>query len=176
MATVLEEYFPFASGAGSNVSEDEWRTMAEQWLPSGVVDGQANEFAVAQRAAGANMSVDVATGQARIQGIVGVSSTLKNQGIAANATGNPRIDRVILRADFTAKVIELDVLTGTPAAVPVEPALTQNSAIWEIALARIAVAAGAVSIVTANITDERTINTPGGGGGADVLQTQVFGN
>jgi hypothetical protein len=48
------------------------------------------------------------------------------------------------------------VLMGTPAESPTAPALTQVAAgVWEIALASVAVAAAAASIVDANITDER---------------------
>lgn len=179
MGTTLAEYFPFDAGAGANVTEAQWREMAESWLPTGIVSGITNQFAVAQRAAGANMSVDVATGQARIQGHVGVSTSIINVGVAANGTGNPRIDRIILRANFTTNIVEVDILQGTPAGSPVAPTLTQNSAMWEISLAQIAVAAGAVSIATANITDERTIKTPAGAaasGDSDqiVLGVQVF--
>ncbi|MES2405559.1 MAG: hypothetical protein V4567_14660, partial [Pseudomonadota bacterium] len=49
---------------------------------------------------------------------------------------NPRIDRVVLRADFVNNNIVLDVLQGTPAVSPAAPALTQNTSIWEISLAQ----------------------------------------
>lgn len=155
MSTNLDTYLPFASGAGSNVTEEQWRDLAEQWFPTGVVFGYANQFAVAQRAAGANMSVDVATGQARIRGHEGINTSIKNLGIGANATGNPRIDTVVLRADFVNDVIVLDVLAGTAAVNPSPPALTQNSSMWEIALANVWVAAAAATIATADLRDRR---------------------
>lgn len=74
---------------------------------------------------------------------------------AANAT-NPRIDRVVVRRDLTARTGSIAVLTGTPAASPVAPALTQNAAgVWEVPLAQVRVNASVASIVNANITDER---------------------
>lgn len=160
MAMVLDQYYPFATGPGSNVAEVQWRQMAQLWLPTGVVAGALsglNEMVVAQRAAGANMSVDVATGWVWIQGEFGVLAGLANLGITGNASGNPRIDMVVARADFVNDRIELDVLAGTPAVTPAAPALTQNTVMWEIPLAEVAVAAGATSIVTANITDLRAI-------------------
>lgn len=179
MSTTLTEYFPFDAGTGANVTESQWRKMASLWFGTGVVDDALsllNELAVSQRAAGANMSVDVATGQTWIRGEFGELTVATNLGISANATGNPRIDRVVLRADFVNNNIVVDVLTGTPAVSPVAPALTQNTSMWEISLAAIAVAAGAVSIVTANITDERTIVSRAAAGDSDqiVLAVQVF--
>lgn len=158
MSTPLTEYFPFDAGAGANVTEAQWREMARLWLPTGIIpaaDSSLNELAVSQRGAGANMSVDVATGWAWILGEFGALTVATNVGISANATGNPRIDLVVLRADFVNNNVVLDVLVGTPAVAPVEPVLTQNSSMWEIPLAAIDVAAAAVSILTASIRDRR---------------------
>lgn len=161
MSVDFTEYFPFATGAGSNVTEAQWRELVGILFPTSVVAASTsglNALAVSQRAAGANMSVDVATGWAFVKGELGVLSALQNVAIAANASGNPRIDRVIVRNDFILKKILLDVLTGTPAGSPVAPALTQNTTtMWEISLAAVAVASGAASIVTANLTDERRV-------------------
>lgn len=158
MATDLDEFYPFATGAGANVSEEEWREMAEDWLPTGVVAGEDSELAVVQHSPSAAASIDVSTGEVRIAGHVGLVTATKTLGIAANASGNPRIDLIVARAVFTAgsKKIELDVLQGTAAAAPVEPALTQNlTSMWEEPLAAIDVAAGFATIVTANIRDRR---------------------
>lgn len=69
----------------------------------------------------------------------------------------PRIDRVALRLDraTATRSIAPVVLRGTPAASPLAPALTRNGIVWEISLARVAIAAGADEIVGGNITDER---------------------
>lgn len=157
----LAQYFPYATGAGSNVTEDQWRELVGLLFPTSVIAASTsglNALAVAQRALGANMSVDVATGWTFIKGELGVLSAAQNLGISSNPSGNPRIDRVVLRNDFLNKRIDLDVLVGTPAGSPVAPALTQNTTtMWEISLAAVAVAAGATSIVTANLTDERRV-------------------
>lgn len=160
MPTDLDEFYPFATGAGANVSEEEWREMAEDWLATGVVAGEDSELAVVEHTPSAAASVDVSTGEVRIAGHVGIVSAIKTLGIAANASGNPRIDLIVARAVFTAgsKKIELDVLQGTAAAAPVEPALTQNlTSMWEEPLAAIDVASGFVTIVTANIRNRRSL-------------------
>ena len=76
---------------------------------------------------------------------------------AANAT-NPRVDLVCATVvdsyyqNGGADGAQLQIVTGTPAAVPAVPATPANSK----ALARVAVAAGAVSITAGNITDLRS--------------------
>ena len=152
---MTQRYFPFDSGAGGSITEASWRDMAALWLSDGVIRGKLNSGAVTQRAAGANKSVDVASLQAWVNGHFFESDATENLTIADNASGNPRIDRIVVRADFTANTITLAVLQGTPAATPVAPALTQSSSTWELSLAQVAVANGFASVADANITDER---------------------
>lgn len=75
--------------------------------------------------------------------------------IAAADPTNPRIDRIILRVDKTAQTIRRAVLTGTPAATPAKPTLTNTATIVEISLAYIWVAAAVATIVQQEIHDER---------------------
>lgn len=110
------------------------------------------------------MSVLVAQGWGAI-----VGTTQANMGTyqfyndaSATATittadpSNPRIDRVCITvsdAYYTGALnqVAINVVAGTPAASPSAPATPANS----ISLATVAVAAGATSITTANITDTR---------------------
>lgn len=153
MSTSFDTYLPFSSGAGGNVTENQWEDFAEQWMPNGVVFGYANGLAVSQHPV-ANLSVDVATGQCRIRGHEGISTAIKTLIVAPNADVNPRIDLVVARVDLTLKTVVLDIVVGTAAANPVEPALTQNSSIWEIALG-----AAYVGPSTSAITDVRDRRT-----------------
>ena len=129
----------------------------------------STDLAVTQRAAGANMSVDVAAGSCYItgddqaeQGTYRCRNTATvNLTISAADPTNPRIDLVVARVrdsnvtggsdDFL-----LQKINGTPAASPTVPALINGA----IPLAQVAVATGAASIVTANITDRRTPAVP----------------
>lgn len=151
-------YFPFDSGAGADVTEGQWRKMAMFWLDTGVLSGELNEFEVVQHGAG-DMSVDLKTGKAWIRGHYVESDATANLPVADNNSGDPRIDRVILRADFVANTITPEVLEGTPAGSPTAPALTQSSARWEIPLALLDVADGATSVLTADITDDRQVSS-----------------
>lgn len=69
---------------------------------------------------------------------------------------NARIDRIVLTLNYAARNITLNVKKGTPAQSPTAPALSRTKGvIWEIALADIAVSAGATAITAADITDTR---------------------
>jgi hypothetical protein len=124
----------------------------------GVIDGLDDELAVT--AAGTDMNVDIASGRALIKGHLYRWPAAREVTVTANSSGNPRIDRVILRLQRPGQAeegkIDLLVLAGTPAASPSAPALTQSAAVWEISLAQVAVANGATSISNGNVTDERS--------------------
>lgn len=101
----------------------------------------------------ATTSIDVLIGAAMVQGIAYISTATESFIIAVNSSGNPRIDTVILRADYALQTVRLAVLQGTPAASPSAPALTQSANVmWEIPLADIAVVDSFVTITNANIT------------------------
>lgn len=104
----------------------------------------------------ASAGVRVFEGRAVVDGTFYESDATETLSIAANVSGNPRIDTVILRRDDTLQTVRLAVLTGTPAATPVAPSLTQSATIWEIPLADIAVANGFATITNDNITPRRT--------------------
>jgi len=126
----------------------------------------AGDLAVTQNGT-PNMSVNVAAGRAFIRG---TETGSLNQGaysffndgavnlaVAAADPTNPRRDLVIAQvrdSNYSGGVNDarLTVVTGTPAASPSDPTPPVNA----LVLARIAVAAGATSVVTANITDLRT--------------------
>jgi len=100
----------------------------------------------------ATTQVSVLPGSALVRGIAYINDGTENLSIAANASGNPRIDTIILEADFTLQTVRLDVLQGTPAASPSPPSLTQtDNVLWQIPLADIAVANGFVTITDADV-------------------------
>lgn len=77
---------------------------------------------------------------------------------AAEATGTlNRIDRVILEWKTTdyADLPEVKILTGTSASSAVAPALTNNSTVRQLSLARISIPAGTTELTSVLITDER---------------------
>lgn len=136
----------------------------------GVVDKDSDDCKVSEKSGAPNMSVDVAIGSfylplssfaenSKLMKYVGGSITaIQNAVIAPNASGNPRIDKVCIEflpgaspASDGDDVFQITVVQGTPAGSPVAPATPNN----HLALATVAVANGASSIVNANITDLR---------------------
>lgn len=156
-------YFPFASGAGANVSESGWGAMARHWLGTGILHGELNDSLVYGDSSG--MQVKVKSGRAWLDGFFfqdDASGGDTALSIAAADPSNPRVDLVVLRLDHTIPSIAYVVLTGTPAGSPVAPTPTQTvGGRWELPLAKVAVAAAASTISAANVTDQRTFAAVG---------------
>ena len=124
----------------------------------------SGDFAVSQKGT-PNMSVDVAAGRAYVAGDEATYQGLyfvENRGVvnlavsAADAT-NPRKDLVVLQVEDSTysgatDAASLAVVTGTPAASPVEPTVPDNA----LVLALVDVAANETTILSADITDRRT--------------------
>jgi hypothetical protein len=144
----------------------------------GVLQG----LGVSQRGAGANMSVDIAIGDAIIPrsdatyGHPCFNDAVLNKTITTADPSNPRRDIVIMYVDYTVTpstgvsnntngVVATKVVAGTPAGSPVDPS---DSALQSAAgsgnpyikLARVRVGAGVTSIGNSVIDDLRTLATP----------------
>lgn len=155
----------------ANTEFAEWaeRSFGATRNNSGVVTGTYSESAqldplqVTQNSP-TGMSVLVNIGAALVDGTTYYNDAALTVTVAANASGNPRIDTIVLRKSFAAQTVRAAILQGTPAASPVPPTLTQSAGVtWEIPLADIAVANGAVSITNANITNRAmTVQEPEG--------------
>lgn len=112
----------------------------------------------------ASANVEIHIGAALVNGKLYESDATEQLAVGANASGNARIDTLVLRTDYTAQTIRQVIKQGTPAGSPVRPSLTQSASIWEIPLADIAVANGFSTIVDINITDRRrAIHATGAG-------------
>lgn len=150
---------------GSHPAENDRLTAQAIFATTGIVT--SGSMAVTANSP-VGMSVLVASGWAAI-----VGTTQANMGtyLAYNdATAtltittadptNPRVDRVVVTVNdayYTGSTnnVVFQVLAGTPAGSPTAPATPANS----ISLATIAVAAGALSIGSGNITDTRVLTT-----------------
>lgn len=175
-------YFPFDSGAGSTVTEAQWSKMGRWWRGDGVLWDALNKLEVYADSTG--MQVKVRSGAAWIRGHYYESDAQETLAIsAAHATLN-RIDRVVVRLNWTASTISLAVRTGTPASTPSAPAVTQTTTTWEISLAQVYVGAAVSTIAAGNVKDERPWAVGGEslfniqvilGNGIDVLTTGVKG-
>jgi hypothetical protein len=128
-------------------------------LTNGIIAGTLglNGLAVTEHAGAPAMSVDVATGGAKIVGYDYYNSAVVTKTIEAADVTHPRIDRIIVRNTSTGSPgsAVLAVLKGTAATPAVAPALTANATVNEISLASVSVVVGTTAITNAMITDER---------------------
>jgi hypothetical protein len=115
---MAESYWPFDAGSGASSTETRWRAMAQHWVlgGSGVLATELNKLSTIGDSTGMQVKVD--TGRAWVAGHFYENDAQRTLAIASNSSGNPRIDRVVVRADFTANTITALVITGTPAASP----------------------------------------------------------
>ena len=147
---------------GSYTAQNDRLNANATWGTTGV--RRAGDLAVTQSGT-PGMSVSIAAGWGVIVGNfttnVGTYGFYNDGAVTATITtaspSLPRIDLVCITVNDSAYTgslnnVTVQVVAGTPAASPTAPATPTNS----LALARVAVAAGATSILNANITDVRT--------------------
>jgi hypothetical protein len=136
---------------------DTSETQFSQWarhIGEGVRPGYSSELEVTADSTG--MNVKVLAGQALVRGHYYDSTATETLTIATADLTNPRIDTVVLRLDPTANTVSLVVLTGTPAASPSAPALTQTEgSVYELPLANVAVSVAETVIAPGDLTDRR---------------------
>ncbi|MDZ4064557.1 MAG: hypothetical protein U1E22_07815, partial [Coriobacteriia bacterium] len=157
--TQTYRFFAGAVGDARAYGQTEFAEVLTRVFRNGVFPAVGGDLAVSPTDPAA-MAVRVAAGQGWINGYWYGNDDFKTVTLVAADPNNPRIDRIVLRLDvFTARKIVAERLTGTPAATPAPPALTRTADYWELSLAQVYVAAGAASIVAANITDERGDST-----------------
>ncbi len=162
---------------GSHPAENDRLSMQSIIATTGIIG--TSSLAVSQ-AGTPGMAVQVAAGWGAIVGNfttnMGVYQFYNDAATQLSVTAadptNPRIDKVVVTVNDSyyagaTNNVTFTVVAGTPAGSPVAPATPTNS----LSLATIAVAAGATSILNANITDTRvsvTTNLPVG----DITEVQ----
>lgn len=162
---------------GSHPAENDRLTAQSITGTSGIIGNTS--LAVSQLGT-PGMAVQVAAGWGALVGNYTTNMGLynfyndavTNLSITTANPSNPRIDLVCVTvsdAYYTgaSNTVQFQVVAGVPAASPAVPATPSMS----IALARVAVAAGATSITTANITDVRDFATLSLNRSTDFVQT-----
>lgn len=154
----MDAYGPFDSGAGANITEATWRRFMRRMrgdlasARSGVIRDASNTLQVYDDNSG--MQVKVRTGEVWIEGHWGEIHTEKTVPLAAADATFARKDRIVAACNFTNNTIEVYPLTGTPAASPSVPGLTQDGTKWEVGLGIVDVPALDTSI-SGQTTDAR---------------------
>ena len=132
---------------------DDISTFFYKLISDGVLASPSTSLQV-QESSG--MQVSVAPGYGMINAKYINLTTPQVVQLAAADIALDRIDRIVMKLDKENRQITITAKTGTPSATPSAPSLTRTDDVWELSLARIAVAHGAISVTQANITDERS--------------------
>jgi hypothetical protein len=132
--------------------QEELQQVLNSFMTSGVAvqDNGTLDFKVT---AGTG-KVDIAPGRALCNGVWRYEPEAISLTIA-KPTAYSRIDRVVVRGDFTKRVTEIAIKQGAEASSPQPPALQRDADKYEISLAQVlCTPAGAITV-----TDERADNT-----------------
>ena len=172
----------FLNSDDANYGEEELNYVSTFFFEEGVLNTQGadwedwvdnGDLLVEQRAAGANMSVDVGIGNAIVETTrSGVtfkafvfSTAVENKAVPANSSGVNRVDAVILRVDrdvdpnaLMNNVATVEYITGTNGATAMSDGQIQTALGDDddfIRLADITVEDSETQILDADISDER---------------------
>src|SRR5678809_535493 len=107
---MTEKYFPFGSGAGQDANEADWSQMARYFVGTGVIPRPLgspafNSDPFSAYADSSGMQVKLRSGASFIMGHYYHNDAEQILAIAANSSGNPRIDRLVLRLSWTLHTI-----------------------------------------------------------------------
>lgn len=144
-------------GSPKSVDDNEYEMLGSAWSPDGVLGTSADSTPVFGDSTGRQVKFRAGK-RAVVHGhgwAAGASDI--TVAVAANSSGQPRIDLAVLGLDRTTWLVTEYVKQGTPGASPVAPTpqrdgLGVSPGKWELPLARIAVANGAATISAADVT------------------------
>jgi hypothetical protein len=127
----------FLSGVDPSITEAKWSKLFAMATQAEVTSGlEVTPTSTARQ-------VSIAVGDAVAAGVLAESNAVELRTLAANATGNSRIDIVALQINWSGTQTTggtIVVVQGSPASTPAAPALTQTPGVlWQVALARVLV-------------------------------------
>ncbi len=153
----MEKSFPFNAVAIDGVPDrvytaEDFAAERAAYVSNGVTS--ADSLTVTPSSLG-GMAVDVAAGTAVIDGYTYRNTAALSLSLAEADAALPRIDRVVLRLDLTAREMRCAILTGTAAEMPTAPICTYTDTVREIPLAAVFIPAGETFIEGTYLTDLR---------------------
>lgn len=154
---MAENAYPFDSGTGSVITENDWSNLASTWQDDGIIQGDYFGGTLVVYTNVELNKVHLNTGAAMLKGFRYENTQDLIIPFATGNVTNPRIDRVVLRLDRNANTIRAVLIQGTPAVSPTLPALTNAFPIFEMPLAQIKVIANATTVASADITYDYSV-------------------
>lgn len=143
------------TGDAGPYSDDQWTDVWLTFLApviarEGVLRDQLNDLEIS--VAGAVSPASINTGRAIVDGIWYESDASVDVAIPTPGA-NPRIDRIVLRKDWTTQTVRLTRIAGVEAASPTPPAVTQvDGTTWDLPLWQVHITTGGTLSINA---DER---------------------
>ena len=151
MADTLSHAFFYNSEDGDRIYDaDSFEYLLKKFFTSGVFSGSCQVIAD-----GAGMTCQMQAGYSNCDGKVRFFSEAVNLAIANAHATYDRIDTVVIERNDTDRDITCKVVTGTYSANPVAPAPVRSGGIYQLVVAEVYVAGGAVRITQSAITDKR---------------------
>ncbi len=137
------------TGDAGPYSDDQWTdvwktTVAPVIASAGVFVDQLNDLALGGLPAS---PVTIDTGRALVNGIWYESDASVSVAIPTPGA-NPRVDRIVLRADWVLQTVRITRIAGAEAASPVPPAIVQiDGTTWDLPLHQVNITVGGVITV-----------------------------
>ena len=156
-----DSLFWTTNGTGDGASGGYTHTELKQWLwqtfgggnNQGPLTNYLNELEVTA-AGGSASPVTIDTGAAYVRGIPYWNTSAGTKNISTPAVST-RIDRIVVKADWTAQTVRFDIHAGSEGGTA--PPLTQtDEVIWEIPLAQVSITTGG----EITVTDDREFLLP----------------
>lgn len=155
---MAETSYPFQTGAGDEVTEARWRSLAGRYLPSGVIgalfrDASDTSLTPSIPGGGGGPTFGMTAGEAFVSGVKYDNSASLTKVGTNNASSDPRIDRLVLKLDTSAKTITAAILPGTASSTPVPPSTAPSGSNIFLTIARATVPGSGTNYT--NLVDER---------------------
>lgn len=133
-------------------SAEDFCAFFRDFFTDGVLGGNTDELKVS---AHSGMRVKVSPGTAYIDGRFFRPAETKHIDIKESDGTYPRKDIIVIRCDYSARKVLIDVVEGEASASPKAPEPVRSGMVYELCIAEIYVGADALEITDADITDTR---------------------
>ena len=133
-------------------SAEDFCAFFRDFFTDGVLGGNTDEL---KASADSGMRVKVSPGTAYIDGRFFRPAETKHIEIKESDGTYPRKDIIVIRCDYSARKVLIDVVEGEASASPKAPEPVRSGMVYELCIAEIYVGADALEITDADITDTR---------------------
>lgn len=152
---MAENSYPYDSGPGATITEDQWSHMAGAWQDDGVQAAGPWQADLKVTSANEALILHIESGHATLSGMHYHLDADKTIAFAANPSSNDRLDRIVLKLDRATNVISFVVKQGTAASSPVAPGVDRSWSSPEINIATFRVRGSSSSVLPLEVYDER---------------------